>query len=143
MDDKQEMMNRYNREHLIEPEFDGGNDVVWERDENGFHTNVRQRVMHHSPSGFEAGYAGSGPADFALNICAVLFPAGQDEEETEKCFYGRVSREAWRLHQRFKEAFLAGADKNEGIISNDQIREFLKENAPAQEIAGSPEPLPF
>ena len=30
--------------------------------------NVPVRVMHHSPSGIEWGYAGSGPADLALNI---------------------------------------------------------------------------
>src|SRR5262245_26708473 len=132
MDEREEMMNRYNRAHLIDPEFNGANDVIWTRDEQGFHTNVRQRVMHHSPSGFEAGYAGSGPADFALNICAVLFPAERGREDNEQCFHGQVSRAAWGLHQKFKFRFLAGADKDEGVISHDQIRDFLQSHAPAR-----------
>lgn len=31
---------------------------------------LRQRIVYHSPTGFEWGYAGSGPADLALNILA-------------------------------------------------------------------------
>src|SRR5262245_31982078 len=124
MEEMREKMARYNREHLLEPEFDGTNDVLWRRDESGFHTNVRQRVMHHSPEGFEIGYAGSGPADFALNIAAALFPA-LEGEESEKCFYGKVSREAWLLHQKFKFKFLAAADRNAGKIRREEIEGFL------------------
>jgi len=42
---------------------DGGDDHAIVR------TNVPHLVVHHSPSGFEFGYAGSGPADLALNVC--------------------------------------------------------------------------
>ncbi len=31
---------------------------------------LRHRIVYHSPSGFEWGYAGSGPSDLALNILA-------------------------------------------------------------------------
>lgn len=31
---------------------------------------LRHRIVYHSPTGFEWGYAGSGPADLALNILA-------------------------------------------------------------------------
>jgi len=52
-----------------------------------------QRIVYHSPTGFEFGYGGSGPADLALNIL-VLFIS---------------HREAEQLHQDFKWAFIAAA----------------------------------
>jgi len=30
--------------------------------------NIKQEIVCHSPTGFEWGYGGSGPADLALNI---------------------------------------------------------------------------
>jgi hypothetical protein len=33
-------------------------------------------IIHHSPTGFECGYPGSGPADLALSILADLLGAG-------------------------------------------------------------------
>lgn len=49
------------------------------------------KLFNHSPTGFECGYAGSGPAQLAL---AILLAAGVTE------------RRAVRLHQRFKFAFV-------------------------------------
>jgi hypothetical protein len=40
--------------------------------------NIPQRHKHHSPTGFECGFAGSGPADLALNILALFIPAPPD-----------------------------------------------------------------
>ena len=51
-----------------------------------------QRVWNHSPTGFEVGYGGSGPAQLAL---ALLLEAGLSDER------------AVHLHQRFKWDFLA------------------------------------
>ena len=50
-----------------------------------------QKVWNHSPDGFNAGYAGSGPAQSAL---AILLHVLKDE------------RLAVNLHQTFKNAFL-------------------------------------
>lgn len=50
------------------------------------------KVFNHSPDGFEWGYSGSGPAQLAL---AILLEAGVGE------------RQAVRVHQRFKQDFLA------------------------------------
>lgn len=53
-----------------------------------------QRLVYHSPDGFEFGYAGSGPADLALNILALLVP----------------TREAVHFHQMFKFDYIATAE---------------------------------
>jgi hypothetical protein len=39
----------------------------------------------------------------------------------------KVSRLAYRLHQQFKEEFLAGI-KNKGTISAEKIRNWIEEN---------------
>lgn len=65
--------------------------------------NVPRTVVWHSPGGFDFGYSGSGPADLALNILQAFLP-GRDVD----CFAGtKCSRAAARLHQDFKEQFLA------------------------------------
>lgn len=44
--------------------------IVIERTLNGYvlSTNVPHLVVYYSPSGYEMGYVGNGPADLALNI---------------------------------------------------------------------------
>jgi hypothetical protein len=59
---------------------------------------LQQRFVYHSPTGFEFGYGGSGPADLALNILALVIPL----------------KEANRLHQDFKRDFVARIDQEEG-----------------------------
>ncbi len=50
-------------------------------------TNVPHLGVHHSPSGFEFGYGGSGPADLALNVCQFyLNSIGYQGEKTNCCF---------------------------------------------------------
>jgi len=120
-------------EPYIFPVFGRGMAVLWLRenlemlaDVPTLITNVRRVVAEHSPDGFEIGYAGSGPADLALNIMAALFPV-KDTDQAVKCFAGQVSRQAWDLHQPFKFKFLCGADRNHGAILWESIEEWLKE----------------
>lgn len=96
-------------------EFDGTEDIVAERMPDGrIKTNVRQIRELHSPNGFEMGYGGSGPADFAYNILLK---------------FGVKPREAEILHQDFKWKFVARLDqKNGGRIAANDVRIFLKEN---------------
>lgn len=56
----------------------------------------RLDIRNHSPDGFAWGYAGSGPAQLAL---AILCDALGDDER------------AARLYQRFKDAVIAGLDR--------------------------------
>jgi hypothetical protein len=111
-------------------EFKEGQPLTWKRNEDGsLQTNVRWRVRHHSPTGFEVGYAGSGPADLALNAMATLFPLSGEIDNPVECFDGNVSQSAWNHHQPFKFHFLSGADKQEGRIEWEDIAAWLKERS--------------
>lgn len=105
-------------------------DVLLERRE-GFDasTNVPWSVVQHSPDGFEWGYAGSGPADLALNILNAFVPPGFDQMEPVKCHMGKASRTAITLYQEFKDMFLVPMPREGGTISADDIVRFIENNA--------------
>jgi len=90
----------------------GFGDVFCYRDEDGIHTNVPRRLTYHSPDGFEWGYGGSGPSDFALNILSVFI--GQDL--------------AYLHHQDFKWKFIANLSWEGGTIKREDILEWIKVN---------------
>lgn len=73
-------------------------------------TNIPWRTVMHSPDGYEWGYAGSGPADFALNILL---------------HYGVSPARADELHQSFKAAFVAGLPARGGHIAGGDIRQWI------------------
>jgi hypothetical protein len=77
-------------------------------------TNVPQRIILHSPDGFEWGYCGSGPADFALNILSL--------------YIGEEAAQQNGLYQRFKEAFLSKLPHEGGIIKRNDIMQWLNEH---------------
>lgn len=72
-------------------------------------TNVPHLVVHHSPDGFEFGYAGSGPADLALNICQLYLNMTGYQGQTMKCYDGTCWTLAYMLRHDFKQRFIAGA----------------------------------
>ena len=101
-------------------------DIRCERREGGTHFNIAQRVRHHSPTGMEWGYAGSGPADFALNILDRFIPAGADGWEGVRCWDTNVvSGTTWTLHQEFKFAFVAALPYEGGMIEGARIRAWI------------------
>lgn len=111
-------------------------DVTAERRADGLHFNIFQVIYHHSPSGLEWGYGGSGPADFALNILE-LFMREMGEKGTMKLrnfagdgepTYIKICELAWYMHQDFKFAFIAGMDRNGGTIKGDDIRAWILAN---------------
>jgi hypothetical protein len=61
--------------------------------------------VFHSPTGFEWGYGGSGPADLAFNILAMFV----DKEY------------AFKYHQQFKWDFVAKIPREGGTISGLDI----------------------
>ena len=96
-----------------EAELPFKNDVALKRDEHGnVVTNVPHSIIQHSPSGFEWGYGGSGPAELALNILA-MFTDRQTADE---------------LHQTFKWDFIAKLPYDGGIIKGREIRKWLREH---------------
>lgn len=56
--------------------------------------------VKHSPTGFEMGYGGSGPADLAYSILVHWFLSYKFSLE-------EAQEEAWAQHQAFKWAFVA------------------------------------
>lgn len=93
-----------------EPQLPFHGDVVLRRGDGGeVMTNVPHRIVEHSPDGFEWGYAGSGPAELALNILAMF----SDE---------RTARE---LHQVFKFDCITTMPRSGGEIKGSAIRRWL------------------
>jgi hypothetical protein len=100
---------------MVEALDDFNGDVVCYRDEDGSAvSNVPRRITKHSPDGFEWGYGGSGPADFALNILSV--------------FIGEKLARKNGLYQNFKWKFVSTLPGEGGIIKHDDIREWLRVN---------------
>lgn len=70
---------------------------------------LEQTYRLHS-DGLEFGYAGSGPADCALNILSLVLSP----------------RESWRFHQKFKFAFVAGIDRDKGgTLALEDVRAWI------------------
>jgi hypothetical protein len=107
----------YGQDHFIGP-FEG--DVILQRTEKGACTNIPQTEVYHSPTGFEWGYGGSGPADLALNILRLF-----TDPQTAR-----------RYHQAFKWEFIAPMPREGGVIKGDVIRDWL-------DLVISQEELPF
>lgn len=82
-------------------------DVFWYRLE----LEPSLKVANHSPTGFEFGYGGSGPAQTAL---AILLDFTNDERLAQ-CF-----------HQDFKWKFIGGIQHPGGVIEAQEIEKFLK-----------------
>jgi len=86
-------------------------DVNCYRNENGISTNVPRRIIRHSPDGFNWGYLGSGPADFALNILSAYI--GEEE--------------AKGLYQTFKMLFVAKLPYKGGTIKREDVMRWVEE----------------
>ena len=71
----------------------------------------RQDLWNHSPSGFEWGYCGSGPAQLALAILADH--CGNDQE-------------ALNLYQRFKWAVVTELPFRHWTLESDEIDQVLQ-----------------
>lgn len=109
------------------------NSVWWLRDGEDtagpLKTNIPHRIKHHSPTGFNVGYAGSGPADFALNIVNTRLE--------QLGFNGERSTDTWNkewvytdvrdVYQSFKRTFLIDVDIIEGVIPWPVVDEWLKQ----------------
>lgn len=76
------------------------------------YSSMLQHLVHHSPDGFEFGYAGSGPADLARSIVGHFM---------------ETSRPDPRIYQVVKDRLLAGAGGDAVVITSDQLQTIIKE----------------
>lgn len=98
--------------NLMQDDPNYPDDVFFQRLLDGnIETNVKPVQLHHSPSGFNWGYGGSGPADLALNILLRF-----TDKET-----------AWRHHQDFKWEFIAKIQDQGARIKGETIKRWLTE----------------
>jgi hypothetical protein len=72
--------------------------------------NPRLDLWNHSPTGFEWGYGGSGPAQLSLALLANHL--GNDDE-------------AMALHQDFKRTIVAGLPHRHWTLTTQQIQTAL------------------
>ena len=92
-------------------------------------TNVPHLVVHHSPTGFDFGYYGSGAADLALNVCQLYLNQVNYSGQKTKCYDGQCWKLAWTLHQEFKREFIAGVNWRKGAtIPFEKIEAWFKLN---------------
>ena len=78
---------------------------------NGKSLNPRFDLWNHSPTGFEWGYGGSGPAQLAL---ALLADALGDDELASIC------------HQDFKRAVVAKLAHEHWTLTDEDVREAVE-----------------
>lgn len=80
-----------------------------------------KHVVYHSPTGFECGYGGSGPADLALSILADYL---NEDPRPFELYAGQAK--CWKLHQTFKWKFIAPMVGVVHWIKEEQIEQFLE-----------------
>ena len=83
--------------------------------------NLRLELRSHSPTGFDWGYCGSGPAQLALAILADHFDS---------------TDEALELYQRFKWAVIAALPRNGWTFNTQQLEAAIEEIRKQDRICG-------
>ena len=86
---------------------------------DGRRLNPRHDLWNHSPTGFEWGYGGSGPAQLALAILADH--CGNDEQ-------------AFNFHHRFKWAVIAELPSRRWTLTSDGIAAVLQKLRAAEPL---------
>jgi len=105
-------------------------DVILRRYPDRVETNVHHLVTHHSPTGYEWGYEGSGSADLALNILEAILRAMRHDGPLTECYKGSCFRLAWQLHQDFKHEFIDKVPHEGGVIHYPAIVAWITDHAP-------------
>lgn len=103
---------------------------------NVMQTNIIHRCVQHSPDGFNIGYAGSGPADLALNTMEQFLRYVRYEGERVKCSDGDCFALAWNMHQDFKSTFL-GSSNVEITVPMHALRRWVARWCEAHNIPWS------
>lgn len=104
--------------------------VVRRGQEGRTYTNIPHYVTHHSPTGFEWGYGGSGPADLALNVLQMaLRLGGYNGFNGHECREGTCYTLAWIWHHDFKHDVIAAIDEEGGRVPFGEIVDWMANRA--------------
>jgi hypothetical protein len=90
---------------------DQGCEVVVEEDGTSRPLAPRHDLRNHSPTGFEWGYSGSGPAQLALALATDVI--GDDERAQD-------------IYQRLKFKLIGGLPKEGWVLTEDRIRSAIE-----------------
>lgn len=107
---------------------------------NVMYGNVKmpQPAVWHSPTGFEFGFGGSGPADLALNILELTLRDSGYKGSRQKLFKGSCFNLAAELHQAFKWQHIAPMDRDTGgEISFDYVVEWIARQVANKELTNA------
>lgn len=105
-----------------------------QRDENGIpkvsvvEDGVARPLKHinvHSPDGFEWGYAGSGPADLALAICADVL--GERWETTSITESLVIAARSVTVYEKVKEKIVVGFPHALWSVTEEQVKAIILE----------------
>jgi hypothetical protein len=97
--------------YIGERNEDGSLSVFVRVDDGSGKIDPRFDLRNHSPTGFECGYCGSGPAQLALAICANAL--GDDEKAQD-------------VYQKFKVATIAGLPRDtDWELTETQVLETI------------------
>lgn len=91
---------------------------LWRDDNGNALANIPQSLCLHSPTGFEWGYHGSGPAELALNILNLFVTPAT----------------AHQLHQEFKDRYVATLPRDGGIIHAKEVKRWIADAWERQNI---------
>lgn len=102
------------------------------------HSTILPHCVMHSPTGFETGYGGSGPADLALSILADYLGVSPAQVKAVNDRALTLSMQNLkhlpiRLHQLFKADFIAGVKRRlepgqSYTITGEEIRKWIEAN---------------
>jgi hypothetical protein len=111
----------------------GANGCSWTVDGEPVELGPSLAVRNHSPTGFEWGYGGSGPAQSALAILLHILgtperPPGPEEEWSEEDWANAQwpGGDAERVYQEFKWKFIAPLPRDVTEVSFElDVREWV------------------
>lgn len=93
---------------------------------NGKALRRHPKYCNHSPTGFQWGYLGSGPAQLAFEILFAYIKASP--EFSGECEISQVER-ALRLYQKFKQDIICRIPNGQPFtLTEIQLNDFLKGN---------------
>ena len=99
--------------------------TCWRAPDGTAISSIPQRHVHYSPTGFDWGFGGSGPADLALNMLALFLPLAPEATGVVLRDGSFVSEAAWALHHECKYDLIATLPRSGGHITAETIRTWI------------------
>ena len=97
--------------------------VVVKRGADTWALPLRLDIRNHSPTGFEAGYGGSGPAQLALALvadcCGVALAVAPIYQRVKKRIVARLPHDGWTIEESQVKEAVAEAMAEAGISSQE------------------------